>query len=551
MKEPDFDRAKPIDEDTPLPPLEQSLEAYVGSPRPEPLPPSDETWADVTLKSLSLPEKVGQLFITSQLVDIQKHCSDLAISGIAFVGNEHAAREMALASQRIKDLCRIPPFICLDAEVGIGGRVLEGTSFPYALSYRSISPLDLLKKKGEIIAREAKALGLNMIFGPVLDLYSDHVESAIAVRAFDSMPELAEAKSLALAKSIYEHGILPCLKHYPGHGGATGDSHNALPVDNRSLSVLKENDLLPYANLTNRVEVPALMTAHVQYTGDGFHYTGAATHSEQICRDILRNSFQYEGLLITDAINMEALVKQCPDEGERALRSFEAGCDIVLHVHDLENCIGVVLASLAGGRLSREWLDNTVRRILLLKSRLLPGKEANGSSLAFPVKNHRIVARELAESIPFSRPSDSAFSMSKGSATPVPFFELQSDQLLFYRYPLDPFKKELSVSLNIEDYGVIPRSISEDSQESLFSCIRNAEFFLICCKEWRAINSQSQIQFLKELQSFAPRCLFLGFGSPAIRHQLPKELQPRFVTAYSTHPESQRAFARHLAGLLL
>jgi len=221
----------------------------------------------------------------------------------------------------------VSPLVALDHE---GGRVHRlprpFTHFPPAATVAARGDARLVEAVGHAMGTELRAVGIDLDFAPVLDVWSNPRNRVIGDRAFGSTPDAVARLGLALARGLRRAGVLPCGKHFPGHGASVGDSHFVLPRVRRSRRALGAVDLAPFARAI-AARLPALMTAHVVYPA--LDARRPATLSRAILHDLLRRRLRFRGVLFSDDLEMNAVAARTTP-GERAVQAFVAGCDMLL-----------------------------------------------------------------------------------------------------------------------------------------------------------------------------------------------------------------------------
>jgi beta-N-acetylhexosaminidase len=258
-------------------------------------------------------------------------------------------------------------FIAVDEEGGIVTRLAGNTAFdlPRYASAGAVGasgdPGDA-REMGRTIGGYLREYGFNLDFAPVADVNTNPNNPVIGTRAFSNQPETAARMAAAFAQGLGETGIIATYKHFPGHGDTAEDSHSGLAVVYKTLEELETCEFLPFLEATSRDMV---MVAHVSLpnvTGD----MTPATLSRQIVTDILKEQLGFEGLIVTDAMEMGAIAETygC---GTAAVAALQAGCHILLIPENLPQAFDAVLAALEEGTLTVEWLDETVRKILEFK----------------------------------------------------------------------------------------------------------------------------------------------------------------------------------------
>jgi len=290
----------------------------------------------------------------------------------------------------------VPPLIAIDHE---GGRVdrlpRPFTHFPPAATVAANGDARAIEAVGFAMARELAAVGIDIDFAPVLDVLSNPRNQVIGDRAFGATPERVARLGLALARGLTRGGVVPCGKHFPGHGGTVGDSHFVLPRVRLSRRALVKHDLVPFARAVD-AGLPALMTAHVVYTD--LDPRRPATLSPRICRDLLRSRLGFRGVLFSDDLDMGAVAARRSPE-RIAAAALEAGCDMLVSCQSLEAAVrgmqGVERA-VEGGRLDARQVAGSLLRINELRRRvaMLRRRRRQGGRLAWPA--HARLARRLA-----------------------------------------------------------------------------------------------------------------------------------------------------------
>ena len=345
---------------------------------PETTVPADPM--DLLLDSLSLRQKVGQLFIAApdQLLSgnvVTAMSDELAaaldvypLGGfILFSDNIQDPEQITALNQALADTGMISPFLSVDEEGGDVARLADNSAFDLPV-YESAAavgasgdPADA-RAMGQTIGAYLHRYGFNLNFAPVADVNTNPDNPVIGDRAFSSDPVVAAQMADAFAAGLRENGICATYKHFPGHGDTDQDSHYGLAVSYHPQEYLDSREWVPFRT-TDAQDM--IMVAHValpSITGD----MTPATLSRQIVSKILREDLAFEGLIITDAMNMGAIADSYPS-GEAAVAALQAGCDLVLMPADVPAAFDAVLKAVEDGTLTPEWLDATVRRILTFK----------------------------------------------------------------------------------------------------------------------------------------------------------------------------------------
>ena len=287
---------------------------------------------------------------------------EAGVGGVILLGG--SAAELALRCAQLGRWAGQPLLLCADVEEGVGQR-FEGATWlvpPLALGRlygrEPERALALAERYGRCTGREARALGLNWVLGPVCDVNNNPANPVINVRAWGEDPATAGALATAFLRGVQAEGVLSCAKHFPGHGDTSSDSHLTLPLLAHSRERLAAIELPPFQQAI-AAGVASVMTAHLMLPAlDGER---PATLSKPVLTGLLRRELGFEGLIVTDALVMDAITGRY-GAGEAAVLALEAGADLVLMPADAGAAIGAIAAALQGGRLDREQLEASAER---------------------------------------------------------------------------------------------------------------------------------------------------------------------------------------------
>jgi beta-glucosidase len=275
---------------------------------------------------------------------------------ILFGGNAHAVREL---TESLSARSAFPLLIGADLESGAGQQFAGATPLPPLAAIGYLDDLAITRSAGELTGREARALGVNWIYAPDADLDLETENPIVGTRSFGSEPATVAKHVGAWIDGCHAAGTLATAKHFPGHGRTTRDSHTEQPRVEAPRTDL-DVDLTPFRSaIVHRVD--AIMTAHVSYPTLDVSGT-PATLSRAIITDLLRNDLRFNGLVVTDAINMKGVTPD-DDQGEAAVRALIAGVDCLLYPTQLEAVLDAIDAAIAGARLPQKRIDESIERI--------------------------------------------------------------------------------------------------------------------------------------------------------------------------------------------
>ena len=328
-------------------------------------------YADSLYAKLSMDERIGQLYIVAlytnkdqnHISGVRKLVEQERIGGIILMQDD-AEQEIALVNEFQKK-SRVPMLFGMDAEWGLYQRIKTAHKFPWAMTLGAIQDNNLVYEMASKIAEDAKKMGIYWNFAPVVDVNTNPKNPIIGNRSFGSDVQNVIAKSLAYAQGLQDNGVLAAIKHFPGHGDTDVDSHLDLPVVKHSLERLNKIELAPFKALMDK-KIGGAMIAHLYVPQLEKGKNIPASISYDIVTNLLKNKFRYEGLVITDALNMNAVAKKYP-AGELDLRAFKAGNDVLLFSQDVLTGKKLIKEAIQKGEISEKRLEESVKKILKTK----------------------------------------------------------------------------------------------------------------------------------------------------------------------------------------
>lgn len=281
----------------------------------------------------------------------------LGVGGyIIFGGTADAVHQL---SSELRARSREPLLIGADLERGAGQQFAGCTGLPPLAALGSLNDPDVMRQAGAVTAREARGLGINWVYAPVMDLDAEPENPIVGTRAIGDNAATVARLGTAWIEGCQSAGALACAKHFPGHGRTTTDSHAELPVVSASAELLEQEDLNPFRKAIG-AGVASVMSAHVAFPA--LDPSGVpATLSEPILRGLLRDRLGFEGLVVTDALIM-AGVLQNETEASASVRALVAGVDLLLYPEGLDAVVDAIGAAVASGELRTESLEQSLGR---------------------------------------------------------------------------------------------------------------------------------------------------------------------------------------------
>jgi beta-glucosidase-like glycosyl hydrolase len=344
---------------------------YFPKNAPKNLEQKAEKYADSLYQQLSLDEKIGQLYIVAlynnrgeeEIQKIRNLVEKEKIGGLILM-QDNAEKHIQLLNE-FQGKSRVKMMIGIDGEWGLFQRFPAAHKFPWAMTLGAIQDNSLIYEMTSKIAEDCKRMGIYWDFAPVVDVNTNPSNPIIGNRSFGSDINNVIAKGLAYAQGLQDNGVLASMKHFPGHGDTDTDSHLDLPVVSHHLERLNAIELAPFKALLDK-KIGGVMVAHLYVPALEKQSGIPASVSYEVITNLLKNTYQYNGLIITDALNMNAVAKKFP-AGELDLRAFKAGNDIMLFSQDVPNGKALIKSALEKGEISENRLAESVKKILKTK----------------------------------------------------------------------------------------------------------------------------------------------------------------------------------------
>jgi len=459
----------------------------------------------------------------------------------------------------LQKLAEIPLLIASDVERGLGQQLDGGTRFPSqravasAINRRSKKDVELLENMLDAIRIETRAAGIQAVFSPVVDVNNNPDNPIICNRAFGDEPEVVEWFGSRYIK-IFQRPVgknrvdlLACAKHFPGHGDTDQDSHSVLPVIRANKPRLNGVELPPFREAV-KDGVGMVMVAHLLVPA--LDPTKPTTFSKKTVTALLREGMEFEGLIVSDALDMGALAGEL-SPGEVAVRTVEAGMDILLHPRDARATVDAVVSAVEQGRLTRQRIAESVERILAAKRRLGQLDQERPSAPWIDYKKHQQIAEEIGRK---------ALRMISGSKSALPLdhsggvacFVLDDDNTResgdTFIHELKDRVRDLSAIVLTSNSGM-PASLVNDSIHGAGAVII-AVFSKISASKGRSGISDRlrdmAMDILVTAKSTKGKVIVISFDSPYIL-DLFKE-SDFLIAAYDRMDQIQRAAADLVVG---
>ena len=508
------------------------------------------------LAQMSLEQKIAQLFVLPAVQGgDEEHQSallnmvrDRRIGGVLLKQGDPEGQVAFI--NRLQREAQTPLLCCLDAERGLSQRLTGVVSFPFNLTLGAIQDDQLLYLLGREIGRQCKMVGGHINFAPVVDVNINPDNPVIHMRSFGEDPKRVAQKARHFVRGMREQGILACAKHFPGHGDTSTDSHEGLPEVNHSRAELNALDLYPYRPLIDD-QIDAIMLGHLYFPCLD---TLPTTLSATTIRNLLRRELHFEGLVVTDALNMGAL-QQLFIPGEIALQALLAGCDLLTYGdHRPEKIaeIHTAIVPLAMQRIKEaieEGLLDIDQRVL----KILQTKERLG---LFDVKEVPL-SKMLLEELNSQQVKNLKSALYRAAITVVENRDALLPLALKRRIALLHQRDFPAFTQALQKYATIT-SFAFDEREKLLSQINSYDCLIVSLDDLKIKHNEFSLSYeltlSEEMDEFlqtvraAPTVLAL-FGTPYSLSKLPS--QTAIVIGYEKEPEAAEAVADILFGKLI
>lgn len=324
-------------------------------------------WVDSVFDSMSVDERVGQLFVLGSELRptpqhkalLKRYITELKIGGILFT--KGSIDEQIDLTNYCQSIAKVPLMVTFDGEWGLAMRLTDAPQFPVNLTLGALDNDSLIYEYGKEVGRQCKLMGVHVNFAPVLDVNSNPKNPVIGRRSFGEDPETVARKAIAYAKGLESEGVLAVGKHFPGHGDTSEDSHYTLPVVSYDLKRLKQIELLPFERYIN-AGLSGLLTAHLSVPA--LDPSGQPSSlSPAIVDTLLRQQMKFEGLVFTDALEM----KGSAGYNDQAIKAILAGNDVILKPNLPFSQIKAVMEAVKKGEIPMQLIEEKCLKILQYK----------------------------------------------------------------------------------------------------------------------------------------------------------------------------------------
>ncbi|WP_158278623.1 glycoside hydrolase family 3 N-terminal domain-containing protein [Rhodohalobacter mucosus] len=490
---------------------------------------------DSMLNSLTLDEKIGQLFsvpaygsFTNEhdpgFLRLKRLIRDYHIGGIIFFRGDVYGQ--AILHNKLQRTAKLPLWVSQDMEFGAAMRVEGTTRFTPAMGVAATGNPENAYLKGKITAREAKALGVHQIYAPVLDVNNNPDNPVINVRSFSADPDLVALFGMNMIEGIESEGILATAKHFPGHGDTDVDSHLNLPVINHGITRLEEIELVPFRKAVNN-GLRSVMSAHIAYPNVSTNGNLPGTLDESILRSLLIDELGFNGLVVTDGLEMQGIAANF-SPGEAVVLALKAGADKMLISPDEMTAIHELKRAVQSGTISEERIDRSVRKILSLKAEhgLFENRMVNTDDLSYTIDTpeYRAISERIArESVTLLKNDGNVLPVRDVDYLNVLAVALSDDQS---GSTGSGWARELRKYHNNVSFHVLDRRTSEEEIDEMRKDAMKADLIIIgsfiVVRSSQPMQIQpEQLEIINELTAGETPSVLMAFGNPYVVRDVP------------------------------
>ena len=503
----------------------------------------------IAKSELSFSEKVGQLFMPAAFINdteeeiqkLEKLIREHGIGSLCFFHSRASAatnyegkkevlynadsfQTLQALIKRYQSVSKYPLLIAIDAEWGLAMRIENTPQYPYNITLGAIQENnDLIFEVGKNIAKDCKAAGIHWNLAPCVDINNNPNNPVIGYRSFGEDKNKVTEKALAFIKGAQSEGVLTSIKHFPGHGDTATDSHLGLPLIEKSKEELIANELYPFQKLIEE-GVDSVMVGHLSVPALANGQKISSSISKDIIKGVLRNEMGFNGVVISDALNMHAVSKNYTIKGELEWLVFDAGNDVLCFAEHIPEGISTILKNA-----SEAQIEESFERVWKLKENALQSVRAESRTVSKPETN-TLLNRKLAEN---------SLTLLHGNDTDIADFRSSNFCTLTIKRSLLENDTEDVLS------GVIEMKSEVEQEKDIL--------ILLTPPQVKPANTfgllQEEIDFINELIRNKNVVLYL-FGNPYVLNRLSIQNAKAVVIAYQNFTEFQDVATEHFLGKL-
>jgi beta-N-acetylhexosaminidase len=512
------------------------------------------------LDDMTLREKIAQMIVSSAIPEnydensnefkrLKKLCEKTEIGGFIFF--KGSSKDYASLSNKLQRFSGTPLIISADFERGTGMRVTDGTLFPNNMAIGATNNPDLAYQMGLIIAAESRSIGVGQDYAPVCDVNNNPNNPIINVRSFGEDPVLVSKMSEAMIKGIQENIVIATAKHFPGHGDTEIDSHIDLPVLSFSMDRLNKIELVPFKNAISK-NVMSVMIAHLSFPELEPDQKIPASLSKNIVQNLLIDKLEFNGLVVTDALNMQGITKYYNTE-QVAVMCVTAGIDLILMPLNEEKTINAIERAVNKGIITEDRINRSTEKILKAKQwlGLFNNKFVDEQEVSNKVNDSE--SNALAQKI-----ADESITLVKDERNSIPINKKELNILVFNvsdgkdNINSDYFTEKLKEKYPNSEIININSEINSLSFEDYRKSASRSD--IVICGIFAKIKygtgkislPSTQIEFIKTLPDANKQTIVISFGNPYLLKDF--STVPNYICAYGDANVSVLSVIKAISG---
>lgn len=526
-------------------------------------------WVERTLHRMTLREKIGQLLMiyyfgrfasteSPAYKEMLHEIDDNHIGGVIIgttrgpLGIERSqVYPTAVILNEFQRRSKIPLLVGADFEAGTGQRLDEGTNFPAAMAVAATNDPQLAYQEGKIVAREARAAGVQWIFAPVADVNDNPLNPIINTRSFGEDPAAVSPYVQNFIRGVQDNGALATAKHFPGHGDVSVDSHLSLATVTGDRAELERLELVPF-RAAIAAGVDSIMIGHLAVPAYEPDPNVPATLSYNIMTGLLRDQLGFKGLIVTDAMDMGGVTNLYPP-GEAAVRSVEGGADVLLMPPVPDAAMEALERAVQTGRISEQRIDQSVRLILEAKERLGLRKDryvdVKRLNAQFALPQYQNESEEIADrGVTLLRNADHLVPLDATKPMRVLLVSLSGDPDPYPGETLEPDLRWRVDSLTAlrADTEYFPVSGLKLPPPNTYDLAIAALFVRVADRKGSVAFPDDERNFVNQMLAAGKPTVVLAFGSPYLIARFPNA--KTWIAEFATNDVAQNAAARALFG---
>ncbi len=413
---------------------------------------AQEKWVDSVYNTLTLKQRVGQLFMVDVFSEkgkaeqnrIAKLVENDEIGGVIF--SKGGPVGQAKMHNALQSKAKIPLLIAMDAEWGLSMRLDSTYAFPWNMTLGAIKDKELVKRTGAAIAKHCNRIGVHINFAPVIDVNTNPVNPIIGNRSFGETKELVTQHGVAIMQGMHSQNVLTSGKHFPGHGDTSKDSHKTLPTINFSKERIFRTELYPFKKLINK-GISSIMIAHLNIPSLVEKEGLPSSLSKTVVTDLLQKKLKFKGLIFTDALNMKG-ASNFKEPGDIDVAAFEAGNDILLISEDIPKAVQKIVLKIQQGNITEERLKKSVIKVLKAKYKV-------GLHQYKPIDTENLIAdlNSIENNVLYEQLAENAITVLKNDLNVIPFDDLEHKKIAYVHFGKDTgkaFYEQLKLYTKVE-----------------------------------------------------------------------------------------------------